>query len=91
MRRGLDLLSLVHLGHTSHSSASEPGILVAVAPAINRSLNKSSLASERNVQLGQRPADAVAVSLIQQAVSAVLLLGAACSRVDAVLLLKLGR
>lgn len=91
MRRGLDLLSLVHLGHASHPSASEPGILVAVAPAVNRSLDKSSLAAERNVELGQRPADPVAVRLVQQAVSAVLFLGAACSRVDAVLLLKLWR
>lgn len=89
MRR-LYLLSVVHLGHTAHSSASESGILVAVSPAVDRSLNQSSLASKGNIQLGKCPSDSVAVRLIHEAVSAILILGAARPRINTVLLFELG-
>lgn len=90
MRRSLNLLSLVHLCHASHTSASETGILVTVAPAVNGSLDKTSLASEGNVELGQSPPNTVAIRLIHQTVTAILILGAACSGIDAVLLFELG-
>lgn len=94
MRRALDLLLLlaaVHLGHAADSSASEPGILVAVAPAVHGALDQASLAAQRDVELRQGPSDPVAISLVNQAVSAILILGAAGPRVHAVLLLELGR
>lgn len=93
MRSALDLLLLlaaVHLGHTADSSASEPGILVAVAPAVHGALDQTSLAPQGDVELRQGPADPVAVGLVDETVSAVLVLGAARSGVDAVLLLELG-
>lgn len=91
VRRCLDLLSVVHLGHSSHSSTSKSRVLVAVAPAVYGSLDESALASEGNIELCERPSNSVAVGLIHEAVSAVLLLGAAGSGIDAVLLLELGR
>lgn len=83
------LLATVHLGHAANSSASESRILVAVAPAIHCALNQASLASQRHIELCQSPSDSVALSLVNQPVSAVLVLGAACPWVDAVLLLEL--
>lgn len=91
MRRGLNLFALVHLCHTSNSSAAKSGILVAIAPAVDRSLDKSSLASERDVELGQSPTNTVAVGLVHQTVTAVLVLGTTCSGVDAVLLFEFWR
>lgn len=91
MRSALDLLLLlatVHLGHAANSSASESRILVAVAPAIHSTLNQASLASQRHVELRQSPSNSVAFSFVNQPVSAVLVLGAARPRVDAVLLLE---
>lgn len=93
MRSALDLLLLlatVHLGHAANSSASESRILVAVAPAVHCTLDQASLASQRHVQLCQSPSDSVALSLVNQPVSAVLILGTACPWVDTVLLLELG-
>lgn len=89
MRR--HLLSAVHLCHSSHTSAAEPRILVAVAPTVNGSLDQASLASERDVELRKRPADAVAISLVHETVATVLVLGTASSGVDTVFLLELGR
>lgn len=93
MRRrcSLNLLAVVHLGHTANSSTSKARVLVAISPAVNSSLDQPSLAAQRWVELCQSPSDTVAVCLVHQAVSTVLILGAACSRVDTVLLLELGR
>ena len=85
------MLPLVHLCHATNSSTAEARVLVAVTPAVYCSLDKASLASEGNVQLGQSPANTVTVCLVHQAVAAILILWAACSRVDAVLLLEFGR
>lgn len=92
MRRGcsLNLLAVVHLGHAANSSTSKARVLVAISPAVNSSLNQASLAAQRRVELRQSPSDTVAVCLVHQAVSTVLILGAACSRVDTVLLLEFG-
>ena len=88
MRR-LDLLSVVHLGHPAHSSASESRILITVSPAVYRSLNQSSLATEGHVQLSKSPTNTVAVRLIHQTVSTILILGAAGSRINTILLFEL--
>lgn len=90
MRRCLDLLSVVHLGHAAHSSASKSRILVAVAPAVDSALDQASLASEGDVKLCKGPTNTVAVSLVHQTVSTILLLGAASSGINTVLLLELG-
>lgn len=63
--------------------------MVAVSPAVHGSLNQASLASEGHVELGEGPSDSVAVSLVHQTIAAVLLLGAAGTRVNTVLLLEL--
>jgi hypothetical protein len=92
VRRGgsLNLLAVVHLGHAANSSTSKARVLVAVSPAVNRSLDQAPLAAQGRVELRQSPSDAIAISLVHQSVSAILILGAASSRVDAILLLKLG-
>lgn len=93
MRRwcSLDLLAVVHLGHPANSSTSKSWVLVAVSPTVDCSLNQASFASQRRVKLRQSPTDAVAVSLIHQTVSTILVLRAAGSWVNAILLLELGR
>lgn len=87
---GLAVLACRHLGHAADTAAAQAHVLVAVAPRVDGALDKASLATERAVELGKGPADAVALRLVCQAVSAVLLLGAACSGVHAVLLLEVG-
>lgn len=62
--------------------------MVAVSPAVNRSLNEASFASQARVELCQRPADRVTLSLVMQTVAFVLVLGAACAGVNAVLRLE---
>lgn len=81
-------LSVVHLGHPSHSSAPEARVLVAVAPAVNGSLDQTSLATETRVELCQGPADRIAFRLVVETVTFVRLLVAACARVDTVLRLE---
>ncbi len=82
---------MVHLGHPPDASTPEPRILVAIPPAVHSPLDQASLAPERGVELRQRPADSVALSLVLQAVPPVLILRAAGARVYAVLRLELGR
>lgn len=90
-RRPLDLLAIVHLCHAANPSTSKTGVLVAVSPAINRPLDQASLSAQRWVQLRQSPAHPIAVCFIHQAISAVLILGATSSGINAILLLELGR
>lgn len=80
-----------HLGHAAHAPAAQSGILVAVPPTVDCSLNQTSLAAQGRVQLCKRPSDSVALRLILQPVSPILILGAACPRVNTVLSLELGR
>lgn len=82
---------MAHLGHTAYTPAAQSGILVAVPPAVDCSLDQASLAAQRWVELCKRPADGVALRLVLQTVSSVLVLRAACARVDAVLRLELSR
>lgn len=87
----VDGLAVVHLGHSADSSGTQPGVLIAIPPAVNCSLDKTPLAAQRWVELGQRPADGVAFRLVLESVAPVLVFGAACAGVYTVLGLKLGR
>lgn len=87
----LNRLSIGHLGHAANASTSQTRILVAVAPAVDCALDQASLSAERRVELGQCPAHRVALRLVLQPVSAVLVLRAASARVDAVLRLEVAR
>jgi hypothetical protein len=81
----LNCFAVVDLGHSSYTSAPQSWVLVAVAPTVNSSLNQTSLPTKARIQLGQSPTNRVAFSLVDQAVSTVLVLAAASSGVDAVL------
>lgn len=83
-------LAIVELGHSSNTSATQSRILIAVSPAVHSSLDQSSLATEAWVELSQSPSHRVTLSLVNQAVTAVLVLAAAGTRIDAVLGLELG-
>jgi len=83
--RRLNRFAIVDLGHSSNTSAPQPGVLVAVAPTVNGSLNQASLPTQARIQLSQSPSDSVAFSLVDQAVSTVLVLTAASAGVHAVL------
>jgi hypothetical protein len=87
----LILLSVVDLCHSPDSSASKTGILVAVSPAINRTLDQATLATKAGVQLRQSPSDRVALALIMKTIALVLIFGAASTRVNAVFGLELLR
>jgi hypothetical protein len=86
----LHCLARADLCHAANASGPQPGVLVAVPPAVNRALDQTALATKARVELGQRPAHGVALGLVDQAVSAVLVLAAARSWVDAILRLEVG-
>ena len=77
--------SSVDLSHTADPSAAQSRVLVAVAPAIDRTLDQPTLSPQSGIQLGQRPADSVAFCLVDQPVPAILVFTAARARVHAVL------
>lgn len=85
----LNRLSIIDLGHSSDTSAPQSRILVTVAPAIDCSLNETSLSTQARVQLCKSPTDSVAFSLVNQSIAAVLVFAAASSGVDTVLSLEL--
>lgn len=85
------VLARAHLRHTTNTATPQTGVLVAVAPAVDSALDKTTLATQRRVQLGQGPTDSVALALVLQAVAPVLFARAAGTRVDAVVLLELRR
>jgi hypothetical protein len=84
-------LAVVHLGHSSDSSAPKPRVLVAVPPAVDGPLDQPALASQARVQLRKGPAYGVALGLVVQTVSLVLILVATRSWVDTVLRLEILR
>jgi hypothetical protein len=90
MRSGLNLLSSIDFGHSAHSPAPQSWILIAISPAIHGSLYQSSLSTKTWIQFRQSPADCVTLGLIDQAIASVLVLGTACTRVDAVLSFEFG-
>jgi len=91
VRRRLHILARVHLGHATDPATPQPRIRVAVPPAVYGPLDKTPLASERHIEMRQGPSDPVAVCLVEQTVSTVVILVAASARVDAVLLLEFRR
>jgi hypothetical protein len=84
----LNRLSIVDFSHSSNASASQSRVLVAVSPAVDGSLNQTSLSTKAGVQLSQSPANGIALSLVNQTVSSVLILAATSTRINAVLCLK---
>lgn len=87
VRIGLGL-SCRHLCHSPHATASQSGVLVAVAPAVDCALNQTSLAPQTRVQLCQRPTDCIALCLVMQTIALVRVFSAACTRVDTVFRLE---
>lgn len=64
-------LSAVHLGHAADSTAPQSWVLVAIPPAVDRPLDESALPAEGRVEMRQRPADRVALRLVDLAVALV--------------------
>jgi len=87
--RRLNSFAIIDLGHSSHTSAPQSRVLVAVAPTVNGSLNETPLSTQTRIQLSESPSDSVALRLVDQAVPTVLILTAASSGVNAVLGLEL--
>ncbi len=85
----LNRFAIIDLGHSSHTSTPQSGVLVAIAPTVNSSLNQTSLSTQTRVQLSESPSNSVAFSLVDQAVSSVLVFAAASSGVNTVLGLEL--
>lgn len=83
------ILAVSHLCHAPYPSRAEAWVLVAVAPAVDCSLDQAPLTAQRRVQLSQRPTHSIALRLVLQTIAAVLFLRAACPRIHAVLCLKL--
>lgn len=80
-----------HLCHASDATTPESGVLVAVAPTINCTLNETTLAPQAGVELCKRPTDGVALGLIMETVALVRVFGAACAGVNTVLGLEIRR
>lgn len=80
-----------HLRHASNTPAPQTRILVAVAPTVHCTLNEAALSTKARVELSKCPAYSVALGLIMQAIALVLILGAASTRIDAVLCLEVCR
>ena len=59
--------------------------MIAVAPAVDGSLNQATLAAQTRVQLRKCPANGVALGFVMQSVALVLVLVAASTGVNAVL------
>lgn len=91
MRTALDRLSGRHLCHATNPSASQSNVLVAVTPAVNGSLDQSTLATQRHIQLSESPSYTVTVRFVHKAVTSVLFLWTACARINTVFLLEFGR
>lgn len=84
----LHRLPVVDFGHPPDPPAPQSRVLVAVPPAVDGSLDESSLASQARIQLRQCPSNGVALGLVVQAVTFVRVLGAAGTWIYAVLRLE---
>ena len=84
-------LPVVDLGHPPYPSTSKTWVLVAVPPAIHRSLNEPTLAPQAWVELSQSPAYGIAFAFVVKAISLVLIFGTARTGVDTVLRLEVLR
>jgi hypothetical protein len=78
-------LPAINLSHAAHPPTAQPRILITIAPAVDSALDETALASQGRVELGQGPANGIALSLVDEPVAAVLVLAAACAWVDAIL------
>lgn len=74
----------VDLRHAADSPAPEARVLVAIPPAVDSTLDQPALLTQIGIQGSKRPADAVAFSLVVEAVAFVLILAATCARVHAI-------
>lgn len=83
-------LARVDLCHATNAARAQARILVAVSPRVDGALDEAALPPQAGVELGEGPADGVALALVDEAVAAVLVLGAAGAGVDAVLGLEFG-
>lgn len=83
--RGSHCLAVIHLRHAAHTPTPQTRVLVAVSPAVDGALDQTALAAQTRIELCQRPSDGVAFGLVHETVPAVLVLGTAGARVDAVL------
>lgn len=89
MLRRVARLTGTGLGHPPHTTAAKPRILIAVTPAVDGTLDQTALSAQGRIQFGQGPSHGVAFGLVNEAVAAVLVLGAAGAGVDAVVRLEL--
>jgi hypothetical protein len=90
MSGSLNLLSSIDLSHSAHSSTPQSRILIAISPTVHSSLNKSSLSTKTWIQFCQSPTNCVALGLIDQAITSVLILCAACTRINTVFSFEFG-
>lgn len=79
------LLSVVQFGHSPDSSTPELWISVAISPTVDGSLNESALSSQARIEFSKSPANGVALGLVDQPISSVLVLSAARPWINAVL------
>lgn len=84
-RLGGNRLSSINLRHTTDPSAAQSRVLIAIAPAIDSTLNQTTLSSQSGIQICQRPADGIAFCFVDQSVPAILVFTATGARVHAVL------
>ena len=82
------LFSSVDFGHATNASTSEFRILVAVAPAVDGTLDETAFAAQTRIEFRESPADGVAFGFVKQPVPPVLIFAAARSRVDTVFVLE---
>jgi hypothetical protein len=80
-----------HLGHSSHATTPKSRVLVAIPPAVDSSLDKTTLSAQARIELCKCPANSVALGLVVETVALVLVLGAASTRVHTVLSLEVLR
>ena len=88
IRRMGHLFSGVDFGHATDPSTPEFGILVAVAPAVDGTLDETAFAAQTGIEFGESPTDGVAFGFVEQPVSPVLIFAAAGARVDTVFVLE---
>jgi len=81
----LNRLTIADFGHSPHSSTPQSRVLVAVSPTIDCTLNESSFSAQTRIEFGQRPPHRVTFGLVDQTISSVLFLVAACAWIHAVL------
>lgn len=85
------LLPGVDFRHAPNPSASQPRILVAVSPTVHGPLDQAPFSPQTWIQIRQSPSDRVALGFVAESIAAVLVFGAAGSRINAIFGLELGR